>query len=142
MAFAADRVTVTVSGDLIGVRTAHEEYDAQTGRARVTLQVGVERGGDLVPDEPGPGPAAAEALLRLRTEQAARDDAVEKLRKQVGAVRLRRAVTVGELTLTSLEADVIVEGVLEDAEFSEPRWTGRAQCNVDAVAHLAPAQCL
>ncbi len=138
MQFAGESVSSRARGQLRGVQVVAEEYDSQTRVAEVTLRVGLDAEGQIVPVQ---ATAAAPELLearRARAERAARVDAVSRLREQIGEVQVGRAVLVRNLMLSHHEAWLSVEGIMRNVEFSEPRWSGESRCEVVASVKVPP----
>ncbi len=139
MVFDGEEIVIKAAGVLTGVRILESQYDAEKGEARVMVATGVGRSIGPPGKDAGP-PALSAAARRAQAEQAARLDAMVKLRGQVGGVRLRQEVTVRNLALSSQAARLVVEGVIRGVEFSEPEWSGESRCSVKAVARLTAEQ--
>lgn len=137
--FAGEDIVVESAAVLSGVRILESKYDAEKGEARVMLAAGLGRTVGRSSTDGAP-PALHEAGLRAQAEQAARMDALAKLREQVGGVRLRQEVTVRNLALDMVEARAVVEGTLHGVEFSEPEWPDDVRCTVRAEVRLTPDQ--
>jgi len=133
MKFVAQEVEAGVSGDIQGVRIVRSDYDEQKEIAHVTVMVGLDSEGNIVPDRLLPITPLSEAARRARAESAARLDAMAKLREQIGEVYVGQEVKVKNLMLSHQRAWLLVEGILEGVKFSEPLWPTDRQCKVEAT---------
>lgn len=140
MRFASEEIRIELDGRLVGIRSVRGEYDEKAEMAAVTLQVGLDEEGNIVPDRLLPITPLSVAARRAQAEQAARYDALAKLREQVGGARIRQDITVKNLVLTRQKARLVVEGMLEGVEFAEPKWPTRTRCVVSATLAVTPAE--
>jgi hypothetical protein len=136
--FLRECVEARTCGELQGVRVVGSSFDAGTGVARVTVQMGLDQEGNIVPESfARPVPASPEAR-RARCEHAARVDAMARLRERVGEVYVAKHVTVHNLMLERHEACSRVEGMLRGVTFEAPVWVSDERCVVEASIVLDP----
>ncbi|MFO7957953.1 MAG: hypothetical protein R6X33_12740 [Candidatus Brocadiia bacterium] len=138
MQFAGESVSSRTRGELRGVQVITEEYNPETRVAQVTVRVGLDERGKVVPAEAVAVAPGSMDARRARAERAARVDALSRLREQIGEVRVGRSVRVRNLMLSHHEAWLSVEGIMRNVEFSEPRWRGDARCEVVASVKVPP----
>jgi hypothetical protein len=140
MTYAGDKIQAQLAGDLTGVKVVKRSYDAEKGIAEVTLMVGLDSKGNVVPDRMLPITPLSVELRRARTAQAAHVDAVAKLREQIGEVEVGQEIKVKNLQLSHQSAWLVVEGALLGVKFEDPLWVSGTECRVEAHARLTPAQ--
>jgi len=140
MQFAGESVSSRTHGELRGIQVVDEEYDPETGVAQVTVRVGLDERGKLVPAEATAAAPGSMDARRARAERAARVDALSRLREQIGEVRVGRSVRVRNLMLSHYEAWLSVEGIMRNVEFSEPTWSGDVRCEVVASVRVPPGE--
>jgi len=140
MTYAGDKIQAQLAGDLTGVKVVKRSYDAEKGIAEVTLMVGLDSKGNIVPDRMLPITPLSVAVRRARAEQAACIDALAKLREQIGEVEVGQEIKVKNLQLSHQRAWLVVEGILEGVKFEEPLWASDTECRVEAHVGLTPAQ--
>ncbi len=140
LVFASEEVEVNILGQLEGVQLVKAEYDEKTGIAEVTVRVGLDSRGGIVPSRMLPIMPLSLAARRARAESAACVDAVASLRGQIGEVHVGQVVKVKNLVLEHQEAWLLVEGILEGVKFSEPHWPSNEQCVIGATVTMTPDQ--
>jgi hypothetical protein len=139
MVFAGQQIEAHLVGDLTGVREVKSAYDPATGLAEVTLMVGLDYRGNIVPERLLPIAPLSVGARRARAVVAAQTDALAKLRQQLGEVHVWQEVKVKDLQLSHQEAGSLVEGLLEGVRFEEPTWVSDNECTVEGALALAPA---
>jgi len=140
MTFASEKIQGQLAGDLTGVRVVKSAYDPEVGIAEVTVMVGLDSKGNIVPDRLLPIVPLSVAVRRAHAEQAAHLDALVKLREQLGEVEVGQEVRVKNLQLSHQRAWQFVEGsILQGVKFGEPIWPSDIECNVEATLRLTPA---
>lgn len=137
--FAGTETRVGVEAKLVGVRTVEEEYDSADEVARVTLRAGLDSEGKVVPDRLLPLLPLSAAARKAQAEEAARYDAVAKLREMLGGAYISQEITVRNLLLSHQRARSVVEGVMEGVEFGRPMWESPEKCVVEARVKVYPA---
>jgi hypothetical protein len=137
--FAGQEIRAEVSGQLRGVRIVESEYDPGKEIAEVTVMVGLDVQGNVVPDRLLPLSPLSVAARRVRAEAAARLDAMARLRQQLGGVRVAQEIRVRNLMLSHQSARLTVEGILEGVEFAQSQWPTEEQCEVEATLALSKA---
>jgi hypothetical protein len=136
MKFAGTETHVTVEGQLKGVKTVSAEYDEVEEMATVELRLGLDSDGQIVPDRLLPITPLSLAARQAQAEEAARYDAVAKLREQVGGAHITNEITVRNLMLSHQRARLVVEGMMEGVQFDDPVWLGREKVTVEATMSL------
>ncbi len=134
MQFAGEAIEARVEGLLSGARVVKSEWDPNEGVAKVT--VALPGAGGALATAPAPDSRTAR---RERAVAAARLEALADLRRQLGRVRVGEQVIVQNLVLRHQEAWKAVEGMLQGAELSEPRWPERGRCEVRATLRVTEA---
>jgi hypothetical protein len=132
MQFAGEVVEVNRAGALDGVQVVKEEYDSRAQVAEVVVRVGLDRDGRVIPQKLLPITPLSLEVRRARAEHAARVQALAALRERVGEVLVTQEIRVKNLVLSHQKAGLVVEGMLEGAEFSEPHWPSAKHCRVRA----------
>ncbi len=127
-----ERISTVVSGELKWVKIVEQEYDEVAEIATVTLKVGLDAFGDIVPVKMLPVEPRSLAERRARAETVGRMQAVAKLREQIGEVYVGQVLKVQDFVLKSQSAWLIVEGMVKGVEFSRPSWPTRHKCEVEA----------
>jgi len=138
MEFVGEDVWTEMAGSLEGVKIAKSEYDEETGVAVVTVRVGLDTEGNIIPDRMLPITPLSSAARRVRAEGAARVDAVASLREQLGEIYVGQVVKVKDLVLIHQKAWLLVEGMLDRVQFSRPEWVSPTQCVVEATLVVTP----
>ena len=133
MAFAGENVEAQTAGAIEGVKILRRDYDDETGIAEVTVRVGLDTEGNIIPDRMLPVTPLSLAVRRVRGESAARINAVASLREQVGEIYVGQVVKVKDLVFMHQKAWLLVEGMLEGVQFSEPEWVSSTQCVIEAT---------
>jgi len=139
MQFAGEAVEVERAGMLEGVQVVRSEYDPERQIASVTVRVGLDKEGKIIPERLLPITPLSLEARRARAEHAARVQALVALREQIGQIRVGQSIKVKNLVLSRQEASLVVEGMLEGAEFSEPEWPTPRHCKVKASLTLSEA---
>jgi hypothetical protein len=130
--FAGEAIEATTTGKLTGVSVVKREWDESEQQAEVTLRVVLDQEGEPVRQLAENAPPESLKERRARAEQAARVQALARLRQQVGEFRVGQRVRVKNLVLDRQEAWLVVDGMLEGVEFSRPRWPSDDHCVVTA----------
>ena len=138
MKFAGQDVVAQLSGNLVGVKVVSESYDEENEVAEATVRVGLDSKGNIVPDRLLPVTPLSIAARKARAEEAAKLDALAKVREKVGEVYVGQEVRVKNLMLSHQRAWLVVEGMLDGVEFSRPRWVSGRQVEVEATLTVAP----
>jgi hypothetical protein len=136
MKFAGTETHIEVAGQLKGVKVVSAEYDQVEEMATVELRLGLDSDGKIVPDRLLPITPLSLAARKAQAEEAARYDAVAKLREQVGGAHITNEITVRNLMLSHQRARLVVEGMMEGVQFAKPVWLGSQKCTVDSTLSL------
>jgi len=139
--FASAETRVDLSGSLSGVMLVDGDYDAEERMARVVLRVGLDANGRILPERllhgTPRGAPPSEGMRRAQAEEAARCDAVAKLREQLGGAYITNEVTVEGLMLAHQRARSTVAGLMAGGvEYGKPVWPTPERCEVRAVLRL------
>jgi hypothetical protein len=140
MTFAGQSIEAELCGHLKGVKVREADYDDAAALATVTVMVGLDEDGNVVPDRLLSVVPLSLSARRTRAVEAAQVDALAKLREQVGDVEVGQEIRVRNLQLSHHRAWQAVEGILEGVEFGQPKWPGNRQCLVEATVKLTSAQ--
>jgi len=132
MQFAGETVAINRAGVLEGVQVVKEDYDSRAQVAEVVVRVGLDKEGRAIPEKLLPITPLSLEVRRARAEHAARVQALAALRERIGEVLVTQEVRVKNLLLSHQKANVVVEGMLEGAEFSEPQWLSPKHVRVRA----------
>jgi hypothetical protein len=138
--FQQESVVARAVGNLTGATVVESAFDEETGVGRVTVQVVLDAEGNTVVPQFVPPSAVSRQARRARAEQAARVDAMAKLREKIGKVRVGQEVHVENLMLRRHEAWLVVEGWLQGVEFSPPEWVGERRCVVEVAVRVPEAE--
>ena len=139
MRYAGGKTDISVAGTLTGVRVVKSQYDEKAGTAAVTLRVGLDSEGKPVPERLLPAPLPSLSLRRAQAEEAARYEAMAKLREELGGAYVAQETTVKDLTLKHHSARLEVEGLVAGGvEFSDPVWVSDERCQVKARLEVDP----
>jgi hypothetical protein len=137
MRFASAETKVELSGALTGVKVVLSDYDDVEQVAHVVLRVGLDSEGKIVPERLLPVAPLSDAVRRAQAEEAARYDAVAKLREELGGAYITQQITVKNLMLSHQRASSAVEGLMASGvEYSKPLWIGGERCEVKATLTL------
>jgi hypothetical protein len=137
--FAGTETQMQVEASLVGVRTVESEYDSSEEIAHVTLRAGLDSEGKVVPDRMLPLLPLSVAARRAQAEEAARYDAVAKLREKIGGAHISQEITVRNLMLSHQRARAVVEGLMDGVSFGEPMWVSPEKCVVEASVKVLPS---
>jgi hypothetical protein len=130
MQFAGEGVEGRTDATVRGFAVVSAEWDDDSQIAEVTVRSTAGQSGPAG----GAGGVAPPSLAirRIRAEHAARVNAMAKLSARIGEVRVGQEVKVRDLVLVEQRAWLVVDGVLEGAQLSEPEWRGEETCVVKA----------
>ena len=139
-ALTAQQISVD-EWDLPGHGLSDGDYDAEERMARVVLRVGLDANGRILPERllhgTPRGAPPSEGMRRAQAEEAARCDAVAKLREQLGGAYITNEVTVEGLMLAHQRARSTVAGLMAGGvEYGKPVWPTPERCEVRAVLRL------
>lgn len=137
MQFAGETVEASRAGVLQGVQVVRSDYDEEGQVAMVVVRVGLDKEGRAIPEKLLPITPLSLESRRARAEHAARVQAVAALQEQVGEVLITQEVRVKNLVLSHQRADLVVQGMLEGAEFAKPQWHGPKHCTVRATMKVS-----
>jgi len=137
MMFAGQEIEAHLEGDLTGAREVKSAYDPAMGIAEVTLMVGLDSKGNVVPERLLPIAPLSVGARRARAAAAAQTDALARLREQLGEVYVWQEVKVKDLQLSHREAGSLVDGILGGVKFEEPVWVSDKECRVEGALALA-----
>lgn len=130
--FASEAVEASVVGQVGGATVVEQKWDQVEGTAEVTLRVYLDEEGNPVPGVALPKAPQSETARRARAEQAARVQALARLRRRVGRVAVRQDVRVENMLLSRQRARSVVDGMVEGVRFERPRWPTDRHCVVEA----------
>lgn len=137
MAFAGEEISVSLSGQLQGVVEVRADYDESTEIAKVTLRVALDEEGKMAPHRGMRLAPHSIYLRKTQAEAAAKIRALASLREQIGQVYVTQSVQVKNLMFEYQEAQLYMEGILEQVSFSRPRWISESQCEVTATVDIS-----
>ncbi len=129
-------IAIETTGFLEGVKITQSAYDEDTEIAGVTVQIGLDSEGNIIPQRLLPIAPLSLTARRARAEAAARIDASASLLEQVGEVHVGQVVQVKGLILHSQRAWAVVDGMIRGAKFSMPTWPTHEKCIVEATLEI------
>ena len=140
MHFAGTDTRIELSGTLTGVKLVEGDYDEEQQVAHVVLRIGLDSDGNIVPERLLPVAPLSAGVRRAQAEDAARYDAIAKLREQLGGAYIEQEITVKNLMLSHQSARLAVEGIMASGvEYSKPVWPTEERCEIEATLRLTAA---
>ena len=138
MVFSGEEVTVTLSSIIQGATTVKEDYDPELERAEVRLRIALDHEGNVIQQRATRIAPMSLYKRKAEAEAAARINAAAALREQVGKSYVMQHIEVEDLQFEGQQTQLDLEGLLENVEFSQPRWVGETQCEVTATLEIIP----
>lgn len=136
MVFSSEEVTITLSGLVKGATTVSETYDEASETATVLIRVAMDSNGNLIPQYANSLAPISIYKRKAEAEEAARISASAALREKIGEAYLSKRVVVEDLQLKHQETQMIVDGLVQGARYSEAKWINSIMCVVTASANL------